>query len=190
MTDVVVHFLIFAGITIAFLIAPLLLGKLVRPNLPTPEKLAVYECGEPTIGTSYVQFDLRFYVVALLFIVFDVEVAMIFPWVAVYGGAMQLADPRISEAAREGLSAKLLNVAPGELAAENVIAADAAQLFGVYGLIAMLAFFGLLILGFAYEWQRGEINWVRAVADRIKARPAAPPKPIEDYRTAGPAARV
>ena len=60
----------------------------------TSRKLEVYECGEPTIGSSFVQFDLRFYVVALLFIIFDVEVAFFFPWAAVFGKATQLAaDP-------------------------------------------------------------------------------------------------
>ena len=53
-------------------LAPMLIGTLVRPKLPTDEKDAVYECGEPTIGSSFIQFDLRFYTVALLFIVFDV----------------------------------------------------------------------------------------------------------------------
>ncbi|MEX1096640.1 MAG: NADH-quinone oxidoreductase subunit A [Planctomycetales bacterium] len=191
MTDVVVHFLIFSAITIAFLIAPLLLGKLVRPNLPTPEKTAIYECGEPTIGTSYVQFDLRFYVVALLFIIFDVEVAFFFPWAAIYGGTMQLADGRLSEAARHELSAKLLNVPPAQLPAEQAIFPEAAQLLGLTGLVDILVFFGVLLVGFAYVWKRGDLDWVRAVVDRVKARPAAPPpKPIEDYRTAGPAARV
>ncbi|MEX0703565.1 MAG: NADH-quinone oxidoreductase subunit A [Planctomycetales bacterium] len=191
MTDVVVHFLIFSAITIAFLIAPLLLGKLVRPNLPTPEKTAIYECGEPTIGTSYVQFDLRFYVVALLFIIFDVEVAFFFPWAAIYGGTMQLADGRLSEAARHEVSAKLLNVPPAQLPAEQAIFPEAAQLLGLTGLIDILVFFGVLLVGFAYVWKRGDLDWVRAVVDRVKARPAAPPtKPIEDYRTAGTAARV
>ena len=55
-----------------------------------------FECGEPTIGSSYIQFDLRFYVVALLFIIFDVEVAFFFPWALVFGGATQLADPRLA----------------------------------------------------------------------------------------------
>ena len=49
---------------------PLLIGRLLRPKLPTPEKDAIYECGEPTIGSSYVQFDLRFYVVALVFLAY------------------------------------------------------------------------------------------------------------------------
>ena len=61
------------------------LGKFCRPRAPNSEKLEVYECGEPTIGSSFVQFDLRFYVVALLFIIFDVEVAFFFPWATVFG---------------------------------------------------------------------------------------------------------
>ena len=94
MTEVVGHFLVFTLAAIGFLIAPLLLGKLVRPRLPSTEKDATYECGEPSIGSSYIQFDLRFYVVALLFIIFDVEVVFFFPWATVFGNAMQLADPR------------------------------------------------------------------------------------------------
>ncbi|MCA9009346.1 MAG: NADH-quinone oxidoreductase subunit A, partial [Planctomycetaceae bacterium] len=80
MTDLVGHFLVFALVAIGFLMAPLIVGRLLRPKLPTPEKDAIYECGEPAIGSSYIQFDLRFYVVALLFIIFDVEVAFFFPW--------------------------------------------------------------------------------------------------------------
>ena len=59
-----------AGILMAA--GALVAGRFVRPNLPHPEKSVAYECGEPAIGTSWVQFDLRFYVVALLFIIFDV----------------------------------------------------------------------------------------------------------------------
>ena len=71
---------------------------------PTPqcEKLEVYECGEPTIGSSFVQFDLRFYVVALLFIIFDVEVAFFFPWATVFGKATHLMDPEHGEGHRPG----------------------------------------------------------------------------------------
>ena len=63
--------------------------------LPNAEKLEVYECGEPTIGSSFVQFDLRFYVVALLFIIFDVEVAFFFPWATVFGKATHLIGPEL-----------------------------------------------------------------------------------------------
>jgi NADH-quinone oxidoreductase subunit A len=70
---------------VAFLMAfaVLLVGRLVRPTVSHPEKGAPYECGEPAIGTSWVQFDLRFYIAALLFIVFDVELVLLWPWAVV-----------------------------------------------------------------------------------------------------------
>jgi len=90
---------LFAITGFLFLFANLVIGWLVRPRLPNVEKLEVYECGEPTIGSSFVQFDLRFYVVALLFIIFDVEVAFFFPWAAVFGKATQLsAEPPAAHA--------------------------------------------------------------------------------------------
>src|SRR5207253_1074651 len=81
---------LFALTGFLFLFVNLLVGWLVRPRLPNPEKLEVYECGEPSIGSSFVQFDLRFYVVALLFIIFDVEVAFFFPWAAAFGKSTNL----------------------------------------------------------------------------------------------------
>src|SRR2546423_5241348 len=87
---VVAYLALFALTGIAFLFVNLLVGMLLRPHDPHPEKLEIYECGEPTIGSSFVQFDLRFYVVALLFIIFDVEVAFFFPWAAVFGKSTNL----------------------------------------------------------------------------------------------------
>jgi len=75
---------IFLGFGLGFVLINLFVGSLVRPNMPNTEKKAIYECGEPTIGSSWVQFDLRFYIVALFYLVFDVEVALIYPWAAVY----------------------------------------------------------------------------------------------------------
>lgn len=72
----------FAGFMIVF--AGLTIGKIVRPTMPHPEKGTAYECGEPAIGESWVQFDLRFYTVALVFIVFDVEIALLWPWAVVF----------------------------------------------------------------------------------------------------------
>ena len=82
--ELVVGILLFivAGFGIVF--AGLLIGKIARPHLPHPEKQAAYECGEPAIGESWVQFDLRFYTVALVFIVFDVEIALLWPWATVF----------------------------------------------------------------------------------------------------------
>src|SRR5262245_12216575 len=91
---IVAYMALFAAVGIAFLFVNLLVGKFLRPHDPHPEKLEIYECGEPTIGSSFVQFDLRFYVVALLFIIFDVEVALFFPWAVVFGKSTNLMDPR------------------------------------------------------------------------------------------------
>ena len=95
---------LFVAVGGVFLAVNLLVGWLVRPRLPNTEKLEVYECGEPTIGSSFVQFDLRFYVVALLFIIFDVEVALFFPWATVFGKATQLADPTVVSVSADGQS--------------------------------------------------------------------------------------
>ncbi|MBI4716270.1 MAG: NADH-quinone oxidoreductase subunit A [Planctomycetes bacterium] len=73
---------ILAGVGIA--LGGLLVGKIARPTMPHPEKETAYECGEPAVGDSWVQFDLRFYAVALVFIVFDVEVALLWPWAVAF----------------------------------------------------------------------------------------------------------
>src|SRR5713226_6841696 len=91
MTDLSLYLLVFLGIAVFFLFFHLMLGKTVRPARPDPEKLTIYECGEPTIGSSWIQFDLRYYVVALLFVIFDVEVVFFFPWAVVFGKANTLA---------------------------------------------------------------------------------------------------
>jgi len=62
----------------------LLVGSFARTQIDHPEKGTAYECGEPAIGDSWVQFDLRFYTVALVFIVFDVEVALLWPWAVAF----------------------------------------------------------------------------------------------------------
>src|SRR4029078_6132778 len=81
---------LFVAFGFAFLFGNLLMGRFLRPKAPNTEKLEIYECGEPTIGSSFVQFDIRFFVVALLFIIFDVESAFFFPWANVFGKATNL----------------------------------------------------------------------------------------------------
>lgn len=177
MSDLVGHLLLFTVLGVVFLMLPLIAGWFVRPKNPTEEKQAAYECGEPTIGSSYIQFDLRFYVVALLFIIFDVEVAFFFPWATIYGGATALMDPRVSNEARTQLSERMLNVAPGSLAPENVIQPAAAQTLAWTGLVDILVFFSILLVAFAYLWKRGDLDWVRAIT--TSARRSLPRRPEE-----------
>lgn len=187
---------LFVAVGAAFLAVNLLVGWLVRPRAPNREKLEVYECGEPTIGSSFVQFDLRFYVVALLFLIFDVEVALFFPWATVFGKATQLADPALATVQADGQlspgAAGLIRELGCETPAvptlsptqEQAFAATAAigsdsgrdQALGGWSVaragmmlarlaaVEMLAFFAILLVGFAYVWHRGDLDWVRAVS--------------------------
>jgi len=70
---------------VAFLLVTLLIGKLLRPNKPTAEKLTTYESGEEPIGTAWGQFNVRFYVIALIFLLFEAELIFLFPWATVFG---------------------------------------------------------------------------------------------------------
>jgi len=63
----------------------MLLAKVLAPNKPNPIKLSTYECGEETTGSAWVQFNPRFYVIALVFLLFDVELIFVFPWATVFG---------------------------------------------------------------------------------------------------------
>ena len=136
MTELVGYALIFIAVGIGFLFVNMFVGRLVRPEKPNPEKQSVYECGEEAVGSSYVRFDLRFYVVALLFVIFDVEVAFFFPWAVVFGTATRAGD-------------------------------DA---FAWLAFADIAVFFGVLLVGFAYLWKRGDLEWVRSIEGQNKER--------------------
>ncbi len=219
---VVGYLLLFFGAAVAVVLGGLLIGRLLRPHNPTPVKGDIYECGEPALGTADVQFDLRYYVVALVFLVFDVEVAFFFPWAVVFGKAMQLADPRLPEESQVMRLQELGLIAPdwqaasvptmpkpedklpkpgsspfqtreaigeGPLAAggsesgspdvprvaveipgprlevEGLGPGGQVQAFGKrlarLAIIDIALFFGILMVGFAYVWYRGDLNWIR-----------------------------
>ncbi len=99
-------------------VALLSIGKLLGPNRPGRAKNAPYECGFEAFENARVRFDVRYYLVAILFIIFDLETAFLFPW----GAALR----------------------------------D----IGWSGFFAMMAFLFELILGFAYIWKRGGLDWV------------------------------
>ena len=98
-------------------IALIIVGNVLGPKRPDPDKLAPYECGFDAFENARMPFDVRYYLVAILFIVFDLEIAFMFPWAVVF---------------RE---------------------------LGMFGLIEMGTFLVLLVIGFAYVWKRGALEW-------------------------------
>ena len=162
MSDLVLVVLIFVAAGLTLLAANLVLGRLVRPEKPSPEKGEVYECGEQPIGTAWVQFDLRFYVVALLFVIFDVELAFFFPWAVVFGSAVRAGDESQPAEVRKEAAANL-QPQPGAPAAEPP-KPEAARGLAWVAFADILVFFGVLLVGFAYLWRRGDLEWVRSMA--------------------------
>jgi NADH-quinone oxidoreductase subunit A len=77
--------LLFILAAFAFIGTVLFVAKLLRPNRPNVEKNSTYESGEEPIGNANIQFNIRFYVVALVFVLFDVELVFLFPWATVFG---------------------------------------------------------------------------------------------------------
>lgn len=110
---VVIFLVIAAVLSVLFIV----LTALFAPKKPDPEKLSAYECGFNAFDDARMKFDVRFYLVSILFIIFDLEVAFLFPWI--------------------------FQVAEG-----NVMA-----------FWSMMAFLGVLTVGFIYEWRRGALEW-------------------------------
>lgn len=109
--------LIFLIIGAGFVAIGLLTAWLLRPHRPYPSKNATYECGETPIGDTRVRLNIRFYVVALIFLIFDVEVVFLFPWATVY------------------------------------------KSLGWFAFVEMLVFLAILLVGFAYVWRKGDLDW-------------------------------
>ncbi len=76
--------LLFFIVASMLVMATMFMAGLLRPNRPSKEKLSTYECGEEPIGSTWVKFNIRFYIIALIFLIFDVEVFFLFPWALVY----------------------------------------------------------------------------------------------------------
>lgn len=115
--------LVFMLLGTAFVLGGLIVGWFLRRSLPNPDKNAVYECGEPTIGSAWIRYNSRFYTVALVYLLFDVEVVVLVPVALVLR----------------------------ELALEDAVWAP---------LIGLLVFLALLVLGLAYEWFYGNLDWI------------------------------
>lgn len=202
------YLLLFLGVGVFFVFIHLVIGRLLRPIKPDPEKLTIYECGEPTIGSAWIQFDLRFYVVALLFVIFDVEVAFFFPWAVVFGKATELARSDLEPGRRRALTEELapryaenrglvqrglddLQAQPDQgpagmgeaqrrldrlktsLEGKVQDTQPAAARLAWLAFWDLLVFFGVLLVGYAYLWKRGDLDWVRSLA--AEGAPAPPP---------------
>jgi NADH:ubiquinone oxidoreductase subunit 3 (subunit A) len=111
--------LVFLSFGVVFLIVTILMGKLFRPGKYTTEKYMTYECGEDPVGSSWIQFNIRFYIVALIFVIFDVEVVFLFPWAVVFRD------------------------------------------IGLVGFVEMLVFVVILLVGLAYVWENGDLDWIK-----------------------------
>ena len=112
-----VPILLFIGIALAFGLVSLLVGKIVRPHRPYKAKLVPYESGSPLFQDARVQFPMRYYIIAMLFVIFDIEVVFLFPWAVVF------------------------------------------QKIGLVGLLEMMLFIAILIVGFWYAWKKGALEW-------------------------------
>ena len=112
--------ILFATLVGIILVAvPLLISKLVAPANKTREKLETYECGEEVEGSAWLQFNIRFYVIALIFLIFDVEGVFLFPWAVVFKD------------------------------------------MGIVALVEMGIFLTILLVGLAYVWVKGDLDWVK-----------------------------
>ena len=109
--------LIFLAIAIGLGLVLILAAAVLAVRNPDPEKVSAYECGFNAFDDARMKFDVRFYLVSILFIIFDLEVAFLFPWV--------------------------FQVAEGN----------------VFAFWSMMAFLGVLTVGFVYEWRRGALEW-------------------------------
>jgi len=109
--------LIFLAVAGAFALLLLVLGFVLGPRRPDPDKLSPYECGFEAFEDSRMKFDVRYYLVAILFIIFDLEIAFLFPW------------------------------------------AVSLDTIGGFGLLSMAVFLAVLVVGFAYEWKKGALEW-------------------------------
>ena len=177
-TSIVAYLTLFAVVGFLFLFVALLLGRFLRANAPTPEKMEPYECGEPPVGPSFVRFDLRFYVIALVFLILDVEIAFFFPWATVFGKATRLTDPSLPMAVATATFEEL-GVGPEHLSGlspstgeDKHPGVEDAVVLAKASLVDMGVFFAVLLVGFAYVWHRGDLSWVRAVAPRAPDRAA------------------
>jgi len=140
--------LLFITVGVLFLAFPILAGGLIRPNNPSKHKGMSYECGEEPIGDSWIRFNPRYYIVALIFVLFDVEIIFMYPW-AVAFGQMKAPGPS-STMTQDGMGNVLFHE-------QNITATTG------LAITEMLIFVGILVVGFVYLWRYGYLEWVTGI---------------------------
>jgi NADH-quinone oxidoreductase subunit A len=123
------NILLFAGLAFFTVFILLVLTKLVRPHAPSPAKNSTYECAEPPVAQAWFNFNPRFYVIALIFLIFDVEVAFTYP-------------------------------------VATVLRRWTAQGHGGLAFVELAVFVGILLVGLAYVWVKGDLEWIRRLRRR------------------------
>ncbi|AWB27100.1 NADH-quinone oxidoreductase subunit A [Halococcoides cellulosivorans] len=91
MTDPWIAVGAFGVVALAIPLSMMAVSALIRPNVPEPDKRATYESGEVPTGGTHIRFNIQYYMVALLFVVFDIETVLIVPWTVVYSRAVEMA---------------------------------------------------------------------------------------------------
>jgi NADH-quinone oxidoreductase subunit A len=162
---IVAYLALFATVGFLFLLVSLCLGKVLRARVPTAQKQAIYECGEPAVGSGAIQFDLRFYVVALVFLIFEVEVAFFFPPATIFGQSVQMlapaAQPKSDVAKTDAFAAK---TEPAEREPrKTVLTPFSARTMARAAMVDLGVFFAVLLAAFAFVWRRGDLDWVRSL---------------------------
>ena len=109
---------IFLALAISFPVITIIVAKLIRPSAPSSIKLEAYECGIKAASDSRGRYTVRFYIIAILFVIFDVETIFLFPWAVQY------------------------------------------KALGLFGLVEMLVFLAILIVGYVWIWKKGALEWV------------------------------
>ncbi len=119
--------LIFLGVGCFFVVLNLTISRLLHTKLFSGEKYIPYECGEDPVGDTRIKFNTRFYVIALIFLIFDVEAVFLFPWAVVF------------------------------------------RKMGMFAFLEMLVFIAILLVGLAYVWAKGDLEWIRSTQLEVQS---------------------
>ena len=110
--------LIFLAVATVFPVATLVIARLLRPSVYNKTKVEAYECGVPPSGEARARYPVRFYIIAVLFVIFDVETIFLFPWAVKY------------------------------------------HTLGWFGVVEVLVFLAILVVGYIWAWKKGALEWV------------------------------